>query len=93
MTFLERWKISGMTDPAFHQLTLQEKAAFIQKRGTFIEGVDFYSFRILLYSFQHHRAELTFDYSNNVVNIEFVENRPENDILPRLDSSFEGLLD
>jgi hypothetical protein len=80
-----------MNDQAFNQLTLTEKAALIQKKGTFIEAEDFYSFRILLYTIDQHRAEVTFDHSNTVINVEFVEN--ENRISPHLDSSLEGLLD
>jgi hypothetical protein len=75
------------------QLNLQEKAALIQKQGTFIEAEDFYSFRIFLYSVDQHRAELTFDQSGNIIEVEFVEKKDEQAISPQLDSSLEGLLD
>ena len=82
-----------MDDHAFNQLSLQEKAALIQQKGTFIEAEDFYSFRTLLYTIEQHRAELTFDHSGSVINVEFVEKRDENGISLNLDRNLEGLLD
>lgn len=82
-----------MNDQAFNQLNLKEQAAFIQKSGTFIEAEDFYSFRIYLYSIDQHRAELTFDYSGNIINVEFIEKKDEGGISSQLESSIEDQLD
>jgi hypothetical protein len=82
-----------MNDQAFNQLNLQEKAALVQKQGTFIEAEDFYSFKIYLYSVDQHRAEVTIDYSGNIIDVEFVEKKHESDIPHQLDSSLGNMLD
>ncbi len=59
----------------YSSLSLKEKAELIQKKGNFVEGEDFYSFKILLYTFQNHHVEITYDYDGGLVSVEFVEGK------------------
>jgi hypothetical protein len=79
-------------DQFYNSLSLQGKADLIQKKGNFIEGEDFYSFKILLYTFEQHQVEITYDYSGSLISVEFVEEKPSRhgDQLP---SNLDGILE
>ena len=62
-------------DQSYKSLSLKDKADLIQKKGNFIEGEDFYSFKILLYTFKDHQVEITYDYSGSLISVEFVEEK------------------
>lgn len=75
----------------YNQLPLRDKAELIQKKGDFIEGEDFYSFKILLYTFEEHQVEITYDYSGSLISVEFVEekeSRHGNELHSKLDDIF-----
>lgn len=63
-------------DQSYNTLSLKDKAELIQKKGSFIEGEDFYSFKILLYTFEQHQVEITYDFSGSLISVEFVEEKP-----------------
>lgn len=63
----------SMDQSNYDRLSLKDKAELIQNNGNFIEGEDFYSFKILLYTFQNHQVEITYDYAGALVSVEFVE--------------------
>lgn len=64
-----------MEEASFNKLPLQEKAVFIRKHGDFVEGQDFYSYQALFYSFENHIVELLYDFSNQIMSVEFVEQK------------------
>jgi hypothetical protein len=75
----------------YNTLTLRDKADLIQKKGDFVEGEDFYSFKVLLYTFEEHQVEITYDYSGSLISVEFVEEKASqhNDLSSRLQDIFE----
>lgn len=76
----------------YNQLPLRDKAEFIQKKGDFIEGEDFYSFKILLYTLEDHQVEITYDYSGSLISVEFVEekeSRHGSELPSKLDDIFQ----
>jgi hypothetical protein len=78
-------------DQSYNSLSLQGKAELIQKNGSFIEGEDFYSFRILLYTFEQHQVEITYDYSGSLISVEFVEETSRHG--DHLSSNLDGILE
>lgn len=80
-----------MDETFYNQLPLQDKVTFIQKQGNFIEAVDYYSFRILLYVIENHHVELLYDEEDHIVSVEFVENR--NELPPELEANLSDSLE
>jgi hypothetical protein len=64
-----------MNQAMFNNLSLESKAEFIQKQGNFIEGQDYYSYRILWYTLDNHYVELLYDFTDRIVKVEFMEAR------------------
>lgn len=65
----------------------------VQKKGDFIEGEDFYSFQILLYTFNEHQVEITYDYAGALISVEFVEeksSRHGSELPSKLDDIFDN---
>jgi hypothetical protein len=80
-----------MDQSKYNTLSLKDKAELIQKKGDFIEGEDFYSFKVLLYTFEEHQVEITYDYEGALVSVEFVEektSRHGNELPSNLDDIF-----
>lgn len=80
-----------MDQSLYNSLSLQDKAKLVQQKGNFIEGEDFYSFKILLYTFQEHQVEITYDYQGALVSVEFVEEKPSrhgNELPSKFDDIF-----
>jgi hypothetical protein len=85
-----------MDQSSYNTLSLHDKAELVQKKGDFIEGEDFYSFKILLYTFQEHQVEITYDYSGSLISVEFVEekeSRHGSELPSKLDQIFENTTD
>jgi hypothetical protein len=61
-----------MNEILFDQLSLAEKAAYVQERGEFIEAQDFYSFFVLLYLLNKDQIKLLYDFSGLLVAVETV---------------------
>jgi hypothetical protein len=79
-----------MNDYDFDNLSLSQKAEFIKKQGTFIEAQDFYSYQILFYRLENHDVELLYDFTNQLVSVEFTEKKPLGDFLnDQLESSLD----
>ena len=84
-----------MDQSNYDMLSLKDKAELIQKKGDFIEGEDFYSFKILLYTFQNHQVEITYDYAGALISVEFVEektSRHGHELPSRLDDILDSTL-
>lgn len=84
-----------MDQSQYNNLSLQAKAELVQKKGDFIEGEDFYSFKILLYTFENHQVEITYDYSGSLISVEFIEeklSRHGNELPSKLDDIFQDPL-
>lgn len=78
---------TSMDDNAFENLSLEAKADFVKKNASFVEAEDYYSYRILHYALEKHYVELLYDFSNKLLNVEFVEKKPpENYISSQLES-------
>jgi hypothetical protein len=71
-------KVAIMSESLPNHLSLKEQAIFIMEKGTFIEAEDYYSYRILHYQFNNQIAELTLDFSDEVVSVEFVSDENAN---------------
>jgi hypothetical protein len=83
----------SMDQSYYNTLSLKDKAELIQKKGDFIEGEDFYSFKILLYTFDEHQVEITYDYGGSLISVEFVEektSRHGNELPSKLDDIFDN---
>jgi hypothetical protein len=83
----------SMDQSYYNKLSLKDKAELVQKKGDFIEGEDFYSFKILLYTFQEHQVEITYDYDGSLISVEFVEektSRHGNELPSKLDDIFDN---
>ena len=84
-----------MDQSNYNTLSLKDKADLIQKKGDFIEGEDFYSFKILLYTFQNHQVEITYDYAGTLISVEFVEDKSSrhgNELPSKLDDIFDNTI-
>jgi hypothetical protein len=79
-----------MNDYNFNNLSLAQKAEFVQKQGTFVEAQDFYSYHVLYYRLENHEVELLYDFTNQIVSVEFTEKKPPGDFLnDQLESTFD----
>jgi hypothetical protein len=65
-----------MDEIQFNSLTLQEKAEYVQQKGSFIEAEDYYSYQVLRFTLDTRQVELLYDYTHSVISVEFVD---END--------------
>jgi hypothetical protein len=79
-----------MNEAMFNDLPLESKAEFIQKQGNFIEGQDYYSYRVLWYILDNRYIELVYDFTDRIVKVEFMEAKPEDTYLM---SQIESKLD
>jgi hypothetical protein len=77
-----------MDEILFNDLTLQAKEKFVKEHGSFVEAQDYYSYRILLYSLDQHHVELLYDFSDDIVSVEFVEKKNPPDHLSKDLQSF-----
>jgi hypothetical protein len=68
-----------MEENLYDNLSLQEKAAWIQEKGQFIEAQDFYSFFVLIYLLNKEHIKLLYDFSGSLVSIESTNDEPEKD--------------
>ena len=68
-----------MEENLYANLSLQEKAAWIQEKGQFIEAQDFYSFFVLIYLLNKEHIKLLYDFSGSLVSIESANEDPEKD--------------
>ena len=68
-----------MNQILFDQLSLAEKAAYIQEHGEFIEAQDYYSFFTLIYLFNKHQIKLLYDFSGLLVAVETVTETSKDD--------------
>jgi hypothetical protein len=76
-----------MDEIRFNELPLPEKAAFIQKQGSFIEAADYYSYKVFLYVMEEHHVEVVYDDEENLISVEYIENT--NSITPQLESDLD----
>jgi len=59
-----------MEENLYSSPSLQEKAAWVQENGQFIEALDYYSFFILVYLLNTQHIKLLYDFSGSLVSIE-----------------------
>ncbi|MEO5600704.1 MAG: hypothetical protein ABIR06_07240 [Cyclobacteriaceae bacterium] len=79
-----------MDETLFNDLSLDEKARFIQEQGQFIEAQDFYSFFILIYILNQQHIKLCYDFTGLLVSVESdQEITGENYLSSQLESSLE----
>ncbi len=79
-----------MDETLFNDLSLDEKALFIQEQGQFIEAQDFYSFFILIYILNQQHIKLFYDFTGLLVSVESdQEITGENYLSSQLESSLE----
>ena len=62
-------------------LSLSEKAAWIQENGQFVEAQDFYSFFVLVYLLNQKQIKLLYDFSGLLVGIESDEGTQDDSFL------------
>ena len=79
-----------MDETLFDNLSLLEKAKFIQEKGQFIESQDFYSFFILVYILNQHQVKLLYDFNGLIVDVEQEkEMEEENYVSSQLESCLD----
>lgn len=79
-----------MDETLFDNLSLLEKANFIQEKGQFIESQDFYSFFILVYILNQHQVKLLYDFNGLIVDVEQEkEMEEENYVSSQLESCLD----
>ena len=62
-------------------LSLAEKADWIQKNGHYIEAQDFYSFFVLIYLLNNNHVKLLYDFSGLLISIESDEETHDDSFL------------
>ena len=82
-----------MDETLFNNLTLAEKANFVQEKGQFIEAQDFYSFFILIYMLNQQQIKLLYDFSGLLLSVEEEAEKGNPDHDNYLSSQFEDSLD
>lgn len=68
-----------MEENLYSRLSLQEKAAWVQEKGQFIEAQDFYSFFVLVYLLNKEHIKLLYDFSGSLVSVESEDEEPKKD--------------
>ena len=56
-------------------LSLEAKEQLVRTKGRFVDGQDYYSFRILFYTLGNQNVELVYDFTNAIVSVELVEKK------------------
>jgi hypothetical protein len=82
-----------MDETLFNNLTLAEKANFVQEKGQFIEAQDFYSFFILIYMLNQQQIKLLYDFTGLLLSVEEDQGKEYTEHENYLSSQLEDSLD
>jgi hypothetical protein len=82
-----------MDETLFNNLSLAEKANFVQEKGQFIEAQDFYSFFVLIYTLNQYQIRLIYDFTGFLLSVEAEPEKEEREHESYLSSQFEDSLD
>ena len=69
---------------------MEQKEQFVLSKGRFIEGQDYYSFRILFYTLGNENVELVYDFSNQIASVDLVDkSQTPSHLISELESRLE----
>jgi hypothetical protein len=82
-----------MDETLFNNLTLAEKANYVQEKGQFIEAQDFYSFFVLIYMLNQFQIKLIYDFTGLLLSVEAEPEKEDPENENYLSSQLEDSLD